>query len=167
MIIEKYNKINILKLQNDLNEIVFNYIDSSQKWDKAYSALDELMSTTIGHFQSSVKKDQINTLPANTYWVLFLNNVSRLIYFHTIAYKEAKANSSELSKETVLSLIQHAVKCLPNTKHEENQQFLEEIKQTVEQLGGSVEEIDKIAQKNNDDPRSCLTAFSEYCELYK
>lgn len=163
---EKYKKINLIQLQNDVSDIVFNYIDTSQNWEKAYSYLDELLNTTVNHFQNSNSKGQMDSFISNTYWVLFLNIMSRLIYFHTISYKEMKKNSSELSKENVLSLICYAAKCLPNTKNEDNQQFFEEMKQTVEQLGGSVEEFEKIAQKNNEDPTSCFAAFKEYCELY-
>lgn len=163
---DQYTKFNLLQLQNDLSEIVFDYIDTSQKWDIAYQKLDELLNKTIGHFQSSEQKEEIKSLTENTFWFLFLNNVSRLIYFHTLAYKEMKAKTSEFSKETVLSLVQHAVKCLPNTKHEENKQFIEEVKVTVKQLGGSIDEIEKIVQKNNQDPMISIVAFREYCKLY-
>lgn len=163
---EQYNKINILQFQNDLNEIIFDYIDTSQKWDKAYLKLDELLNKTLGHFQSYEQKEEMKSISEDTFWFLFLNNFSRLIYFHTLAYKETKAKSSELSKEMILSLFHYAVKCLPNTKHENNKQFIEEVKRTVEQWGGSTDEIDKIVQKNNQDPNSCIASFHEYCQLY-
>lgn len=167
IISEKHNRINLLQFEKELDDIIFNYIDTSQKWDKAYSELDKLLNDTIGHFQSSENGEEMITDSANTYSVIFLNLMSRLIYFHTLSYKEMKADTSELSLDNVLSLLSYSVKCMPNTKYEDNQLFLDEIKETIAKFGGSVEEIDKIAEKNNQDPNSALQSFKEYCQLFK
>lgn len=163
---KKGKNLNLLQLQNEMNEIVFNYIDTTQKWEKAYTHLDDLLNVAIEHFQSHIKKELKHKLTSDTYSVLFLNIVARTIYFLTIAYKEMKKNNSELYKDNALSLLLHSVKCLPNTKNEENKQFLNEIKELAEQLGGNVEEVEKIAEKNNQDPTHCFQSFDKFCELY-
>lgn len=163
---EKTKKINLLQFEKELDDIIFNHIDTSQNWNKAHAKLDELLNETIGHIQSSINDEHINLESANTFWVIFLNLMSRLIYFHTLSYKEMKADTSELSMDNVLSLLTYAVKCLPNTKYEDNQLFLDEVKDTVAKFGGNVDEIDKIAEKNNQDPTSALISFKEYCQLF-
>ncbi len=75
----------LAQLQEKVDEIIFDYIDTSKNWGKAYKGLNNLFQQTVQFYEKYV--DENNIPEANVYWTLFLDVVGRLIYFKTLAEK--------------------------------------------------------------------------------
>ena len=74
------NVLNLADLQQQMDEAIFDYIDSKPNWDKAYILLDEMLEQTTKYFLTVVESKG-NLPKSTTYWILFMELNAKLIYF--------------------------------------------------------------------------------------
>lgn len=161
------NTLNLFQLKERMEESVFNYIDTIQKWEQAYASLDELVTISVKYFDDYMKMN--GEIPkGNTFWVLFMSVASKLIYFHTIAYFHLKGNErAEIQKE-VLELLTIAANCIPEVQKEANVEFLKEIAISYEEIAlNNVKKghFEKIILTQNNRIKDCLNNFTEFTKL--
>lgn len=158
------NVLSLFQLEARMDEIVFDYIDTSQKYETAKAKLDELVNSMVEYFSDHVKVN--GDLPkGNTYWVLFMNVASKLIYFHTISYYHLKVEQKEDVKNEVIELLRIAANCLPNVHEEGNAEFLDEVAKSFEEIQpdhGKHGDFKKMILDQNNRPKDCFEAFLKY-----
>ncbi|KGR86391.1 hypothetical protein CD30_19010 [Ureibacillus massiliensis 4400831 = CIP 108448 = CCUG 49529] len=160
--------LNLLKFKEDMDEIVFNYIDTTQKWEKAYSQLDELLNGAVDYFNSHITG--VGMPKQNTYWVLFMDITSKLIYFHTLAYQQLKMIQNEDVTKEVLQLYLVAANCIPDVQKLANAEFLMEVAHSYEELklyNDKQGEFEKVLLKQNNSADKCIQAFYEFTKSFK
>lgn len=160
------NFLNVVQLQERMDDTVFNYIDTTQKWEKAYASLDDLLNQAVTFFKDYVVRSNGELPKSNTYWNLFIGITSKLIYFSSISYYHLNNKQQHDVKKQVLRSLTYAANCLPEVRNELNHEFLKEISQSYEEIElyqntkGAFEEM--ILTQNNRF-EECLKSFYEYC----
>ena len=153
--------LNLAELQQQMDEAIFDYIDSKPNWDKAYILLDEMLEHTTKYFLTVV--DSNGGLPkSTTYWVLFMELNAKLIYFTTLALKNRTQKSNGITDELLANRFEIASKCLTNIDTEENEQFLQEIKASFNEVS-SREDYEGLKERN---VQSCIEQFYEFAKAY-
>ncbi|MBD8026795.1 hypothetical protein H9636_08995 [Ureibacillus sp. Re31] len=156
--------LNLVELNDRMEEIVFNYIDTTQNWKKAYTNLDELVKSAVNHFNHVVQAN--GELPKeNTYWVLYMNVVCKLLYFHTISNYHLQMNIDQDVKKEVLNLLTVAANCIPDVHMEDNAEFLKELAtsyENIELYNGKQGEFEKMIVAQNNRVIDCIKTFSTY-----
>lgn len=159
--------LNLVQLKDEMDEIIFNYIDTTQKWEVAYSLLDELLKSAVDYFNRYVKA--YGELPKeNTYWVLFLDIVSKIIYFHTIAYYQLNVKQQQDVKEQTIQLLTTAANCIPDVNKEVNAEFLNEIASSYDKIQASIGEqgaFEKMIINQKNRASDCIKEFEKFSEL--
>jgi hypothetical protein len=118
--------LNLAAMNERTDEIVFDYIDTKPNWEKAYTNLDALLEESVKFFLDYVK--QTGELPkAKTYWSLFLDLNTKLIYFSTLALSKNELKSKGISESVLANRFQFAINSLTNVHTEEGEQFLQEM----------------------------------------
>ncbi|MED3662645.1 hypothetical protein NST62_07815 [Ureibacillus sp. FSL K6-8385] len=154
--------LNLVQLQEELDGILFDYIDTSQKWDSAYNELKQLLEELIAYFKNYLRKND-GKLPDNEmYWSLFMDITSRIIYFKTFAYMNLLNDINEEQKEAIKQALHDAAGCLPNVQGR-NMEFFQEISQTYHQLFQEKDDFEKYYYDKNNSLHDCLEYFNEYC----
>ncbi len=152
------NIINLAQLQEKLNETVFNYIDSSQQWDKAYKELENLVHQVVEYFNNWVNKE--GQLPkANTYWTLFIDIASQLLYFYGLAWQHVMPEQDKEVKDKIGNIYTVAANCMPDVKSEERQMFFEEIAKSYLQLNLAEEGPLELHPRTIN---NCIETFYKY-----
>ncbi|MFC7684569.1 hypothetical protein [Ureibacillus sp. GCM10028918] len=153
----------LLQLKEQLDEIVFNYIDTSQKWEVAYSKLDSLLENVTAYYDSYMEANG-DKPKENTTAVLFLNVSYKLIYFHTISFYHLKETNQEVVKERVLELLTLAANCIPDVNKENHIAYLQEIAASFEEISniqGKQQEFEKLNLERNSSIVDCFDTFSK------
>src|SRR5690554_4918576 len=97
------NILNLVQLQEELDGILFDYIDTSQKWNQAFERLEELLRQTISYFTSYVRNE--GKVPeGNVFWALYMDIVAKIIYYKTLSYMNLESNSVEKKDEIIKAL---------------------------------------------------------------
>lgn len=157
------NFLNLVQLQEQLDGILFDYIDTSQKWDKAYEEIDYLLIELITYFNTQIQRSNGNLPEGDVYWTLFMDIASRLIYFKSVALMNLVGNNSAEQKVMIKNALHEAANCLPNVQSR-NLDFLQEISQTYGQIfGDSQREFEQIYLEKNNSLKDCLASFNQYC----
>ena len=153
--------LNLAELQQRMDEAIFDYIDSKPNWDKAYILLDEMLEQTTKYFLTVV--DSKGELPkSTTYWVLFMEINAKLIYFTTLALKNRTQKSNGITNELLANRFEIAAKCLSNIHTEENEQFLQEIKASFNEVS-NLEDFKGLNERNVE---LCIEQFYEFAKAY-
>lgn len=137
--------LDIVKLQEKMNTIVFDYLDTSNNYPKAMRELNPLY-TQVTTFYKEYVDSKAGELPgANTYWHLFIDCSAKLCYFLA---ESMYYSSNELQKtpEKVEQLLTIAAFSLPSIEQEENEQLLLAIFALYSEV---VEDEEKIASLRN------------------
>lgn len=118
--------LDIVKLQEKVDSIVFDYIDTSNNYKKAMRELNQIYTQVTTFYKDFIDGRNGEIPPINTYWCLFLNCSAKLCYFLASATYYA---SNELQKTPgkVEKLLEIAARTLPNIEREENEEFLTAI----------------------------------------
>ena len=162
MTISISNKLlNLAELQQRMDEAIFDYIDSKPNWDKAYILLDEMLEQTTKYFLTVVESKG-NLPKSTTYWVLFMELNAKLIYFTTLALKNRAQKSNGITDELIANRFEIASKCLTNIHTEENEQFLQEIKESFLEVS-SRQDYEGLNERTVE---SCLEQFYEFAKAY-
>ncbi len=155
------NVLNLAELQQQMDETIFDYIDSKPNWDKAYILLDEMLEQTTKYFLNAVDSKQGLPTPT-TYWVLFVELNAKLIYFTTLALKNRTQKSTGITDELLASRFEIASKCLTNIHTDENELFLQEIKESFNEVS-SREDYKGLKERNIE---SCIELFYDFAKSY-
>ena len=158
--------LDIVKLQEKMNSIVFDYLDTSSHYTKAMRALTPLYTQATTFFKEYIESKAGELPKANTYWHLFIDCSAKLCYFlaASIYY-----SSNELQKtpEKVERLLAIAASSLPSIEQEENEEFLSAIFALYSDV---VEDQDKVAALRENvlaqkgDAKQCLQQFKVFVE---
>ncbi|RUL57109.1 hypothetical protein [Lysinibacillus antri] len=163
------NALNILSLKESMDEIIFNYIDTSKNWEKAYSSIGELLDDAVEYFSNYVKGNNGQLPNENTYWVLFMDLTSKLLYFQTLAFFRLKLQRKEVVSEEIKTLFLLAANCIPDVQKIVNAQFLNEVGRTYEEIelyDGKEGGFERLILKQNNRAKDCLEAFSNYIHKF-
>lgn len=149
--------LNITAIEEQLNQIIFEYIDTSENWQKAVTELSEIERELEQFFITSIDNNNGSLPKGNAYWYLFLDIVSKLLYFKGLAKaKLYKDNEKEIVK--VIEAWKASLLILPNNQLENNRAFLEEIVKSIETLINETVEIEGTTIQRN------LQAYNQYLE---
>lgn len=155
------NILNLVQLQEKLDGVVFDYLDTTQNWKKAFVELDALLKQAISYYQQQVEEKKRNLPKGNVYWVLFMDIASKLIYFRTVAEKNLIDLSDATNKDHILFNLKVAANCLPNVQ-KGNSEFLQEIAQSYEEIElfeGQRGAFEQFYFSQNNSIEQCLENF--------
>ena len=157
----------LLQIKEQLDEIVFNYIDTSQKWEVAYTKLDALIEKATIYYNGFM--EAYGDKPKeNTTAILFLNISFKLIYFHTISFYHLKETNQEVVKEQVLELLTLAANCIPDVQKENHAEYLNEIAKSYEEISqvkGKQAEFERSILEQNNRIGDCFNFYSKASSL--
>ncbi|MEK5332101.1 hypothetical protein [Lysinibacillus sp. FSL W8-0992] len=158
--------LDIVKLQEKMNSIVFDYLDTSNNYTKATRALTPLYTQATTFYKEYLVARAGELPKANTYWHLFIDCSAKLCYFlaASIYY-----SSNELQKtpEKVARLLTTAARSLPSIEQEENEELLAAI---IALYGDVIENSDQVAALRDEvlaqkgDVKQCLQQFKLFVE---
>lgn len=161
------NAGHLLQIKEQLDEIVFNYIDTSQNWKVAYLELDSLLDKAAILY-SGFKEANGDRPRENTNAILFLNVSYKLIYFHTISYYHSIETNREAVKAQALELLTLAANCIPNVQKENHAEYLSEIAKSYEeisQIQGKKQVFEKTILEQNNKIVDCLNSYLKASSL--
>nr|WP_106780092.1 hypothetical protein [Lysinibacillus timonensis] len=161
----KNGLLNLPQLQAKMDEMVFDYIDSSQKWEKAYKGLDNLLQQTVSNFANYIDRQNGSFPESNVYWNLFADILAQLIYFKTLAQKQISDMKIPEVKEYILYSYTVAAKCIIHFQ----EHLLDEISKSfedVELLNGKEGAFKEAIKNANNDLDKCLKQFYEFSISY-
>lgn len=154
----KNNILNLAELQEKLNRVVFDYVDTTQKWDTAQENLQQLQSQMVVYFEQYVSRNE-GTLPSgNPYWVLFLDLASRLIYFNNLVKQNLLSNIDEAMQNEIANAYEISAKIYPYKQSEEGDEFLDEIEKSLQQITDGTRLVDKSSYPLS----KCIENFHDY-----
>jgi len=158
--------LDIVKLQEKMNSIVFDYLDTSNNYKKAMRALTPLY-TQVFTFYKEYLEARAGELPkANTYWHLFIDCSAKLCYFLAASIYYS-SNELQQTPEKVERLLLNAAYSLPSIEQEENEELLTAI---IALYGEVIEDEEKVTALRNNvlaqkgDVKQCLQQFKLFVE---
>lgn len=158
----KNDLLNLPSLQLKMDTIVFENIDTKPNWSKAFEQLDELLHRVANNFNDYLSKND-GELPSNTtYWTLYMDIASKLLYFTGLAHANLTAEDDVDARAHVVKLYELSASCIPNAHTENNEELLQEIQKSVHQLSG--EEVKLTVADNME---QCIKAFKQFADSYK
>lgn len=158
----KNDLLNLPQLQLQVDTIVFDYIDSTQNWSKAYAQLEDLLQKVVQNFNGYIARNEGELPKASTYWILFMDIAAKLLYFTGLAkFHLIDAGDQEASVQ-VFELYKASAGCLPNALLEENEEFLSEIQKSMEQLTNQPTEI-----VTSEKTVTCIETFYALSKTFK
>lgn len=158
----KSELIDLLGMREKMDVIVFDYIDTSQHWQKALKGLSFLFNQVMSHFKSYVKNNDGQSPTANSYWLLFADVSAKLAYFTALAtYELHNEQGGEINSEDLERLLFIAGYSLPAIENEENESLLEQIfelykKLPIQGIEKKVIEFEETVQKNNGNLKAAI-----------
>ena len=154
----KNNILNLAELQEKLNRVVFDYVDTTQKWEKAQENLQQLQSQMVVYFEQYISRNEGALPSGNPYWVLFLDLASRLIYFNNLVKQNLMSDLDEATQNEIANAYEISAKIYPYKKSEESDEFLDEIEKSLQQITNSTRLVDKSSYPLSQ----CIESFHEY-----
>lgn len=159
--------LDIVKLQEKMNSIVFDYIDTSNNYIKAMRELKPLyMQVTI--FYKELIDSRAGELPStNTYWHLFIDCSARLCYFLALSTYYASNELQEIP-EKVETLLDIAARALPNIEQDENEEFLIAIFALYAKIvrdESKVATLREVVFTEKGAVKKCLQQFKQFVDV--
>ncbi|MEE3805797.1 hypothetical protein V2H29_02420 [Lysinibacillus fusiformis] len=158
--------LDIVKLQEKMNAIVFDYLDTSNNYPKAMRGLNPLYSQVTTYYKEYVDHRSGELPSANTYWHLFIDCCAKLCYF-LAASTYYSSNALQKTPEKVERLLTIAAYSLPGIEQEENELLLTDIFALLKEVLEDEEKMTTIrnevlAQKG--DVKQCLEQFKAFVD---
>ena len=154
----KNNMLDLRELQERLDNAVFEHIDTAQNWNKAQAKLHPLYSQATEYFKGVVERNEGVMPKENSYWMLFMHTISRLLYFENLVKHNSSSALDEDAQQRIADGYITAAKILPNCQAEDNDEFFGEINKSLQQLTGG-----KMAVEKTTNPLSvCFQEFYRY-----
>ncbi len=161
----KKGLINVAQLQGKVDELIFDYIDTSKNYGKAFKGLNNLFQQTVKFYVSYINEHKGSIPEGNVYWTLFADVTARLIYFKCISEKQLTNLQTDEDVENTLEGYLVAANCLPNTGSITERFLLDEISESYEEIilldGVKGRFKQSIIEKNNS-IRNNLTHLYQY-----
>lgn len=158
----KNDLLNLPKLQLQVDNIVFDNIDTKPNWSKAYERLHALLQKVSSNFNTYIAGNDEAMPKASTYWTLFMDIAAKLAYFTGLAHSHLIAENDAEAKAGIIELYQISACCLPNATLEDNEEFISEVQKSYEQLTGKPLQVE--ATKNTI---TCFEKFYTFTKSYK
>ncbi|MFJ7734323.1 hypothetical protein ACIQXF_20950 [Lysinibacillus sp. NPDC097231] len=158
--------LDIVKLQEKMNAIVFDYLDTSNNYPKAMRQLNPLYIQATTFYKEYVDNRAGEIPSANTYWHLFIDSCAKLCYF-LAASTYYSSNELQQTPKKVERLLKIAAISLPNIEQEENEQLLSAIFALYSEI---VEDEEKITLLRNEvltqkgAVKQCLQQFKQFVD---
>lgn len=115
--------LDIVKLQEKMDNIVFDNIDTSNNYKKAMRELSQIYTQVTTFYKDFIDGHAGELPPKSTYWYLFIDCSAKLCYFLALATYYA-SNELQTTPLKVEKLLETAARTLPNIEKEENEEFL-------------------------------------------
>ncbi|CAM5195404.1 Dimeric dUTPase (All-alpha-NTP-PPase superfamily) OS=Ureibacillus acetophenoni OX=614649 GN=SAMN05877842_102309 PE=4 SV=1 [Ureibacillus acetophenoni] len=161
----KNGLINVAQLQEKVDEIIFDYIDTSKNWAKAHKGLNNLYQQTVRFFVDYVDNQNGSIPKGNVYWTLFAEIVARITYFKTLAERHLKDLQTDVDVENIIKGYSAAANCLPNVKVIKEHDLLDEISESFEEIhlqDGVKGNFKQSIIENNNTIQENLKAFYHF-----
>ncbi|WP_155591719.1 hypothetical protein [Lysinibacillus cavernae] len=158
--------LDIVKLQEKMNAVVFDYLDTSNNYPKAMKELNPLYIQVTAYYKEYIENRSGELPSANTYWHLFIDCCAKLCYF-LAASTYFSSNALQKTPEEVEQLLKIAAYSLPSIEQEENELLLTEILALLTEVLADEEKVTTIrnevlAQKG--DVKQCLQQFKLFVD---
>lgn len=164
MTIEMKNELlNLPTLQSKMDNIVFDYIDSKPNWSKAYELLDALLHKVANNFNSFVAKNDGEMPTPSTYWMLYIDIASKLIYFTSLAHSNLITEEDADARAHIVQLYEIGASCIPNALLETNEELILEIKKSISDLNGQQHVELQLAENS----AQCINSFYNFTKSYE
>lgn len=159
--------LDIVKLQEKVNGIVFDNMDTSNNYRKAMRDLNQIYTQVTTFYKDFIDGRDGEIPPANTYWYLFIDCSAKLCYFLATATYYA-SNELQKTPEKVEKLLEAAARTLPNIDQEENEEFLTAVLSLYTEIVGDESKMillreEVLAQKGN--VKHCLQQFKDFVDI--
>lgn len=158
--------LDIVKLQEKMNAIVFDYLDTSNNYPKAMRELNPLYIQVTTYYKEYINQRAGELPKANTYWHLFIDCCAKLCYF-LAASTYYSSNALQETPEKVEHLLTIAAYSLPSIEQEENEQLLEDIMALLTEV---LEDEEKVTNIRNEvlsqkgEVKQCLQQFKLFVD---
>lgn len=119
----KRDHLDIVKLQEEMDSVVFDYIDTSSNYKKAARELNQMHTQVTTFYKDFIAGRAGEIPPSNTYWFLFIDCSAKLCFFLATAIYYS-SNELQETPIKVEKLLETAARTLPNINQEENEEFL-------------------------------------------
>ena len=163
----KREHLDIMELQEKMDRIVFDYIDTSNNYRKAMRDLNQLYTQVTSFYKDYMDEYTDEIPPSNTYWFLFIDCSAKLCYFLAASIYYA-SNELQETPQKVEQLLETAARCLPNLEQEENEEFLKAIfnlyAEIVADETQTVQLRDEVLEQNGN-VTQCLKHFKQVAQL--
>ncbi|MEK4628032.1 MAG: GTPase [Solibacillus sp.] len=160
----KNDLLNLPSLQQQVDTIVFDYIDTKPNWSKAFEQLDELLQKMAVTFNNYVERNEGELPKSSTYWVLFMDIASKLLYFTGLAHSNLINEKDEEAKAHIVNMYKLSAVCLPNPIREENEEVLSEIQKSIAYISAQ-EPVAELSTACSTD--ECIRKFETFAKSYK
>ena len=158
--------LDIVKLQEKMDAIVFDYLDTSNNYPKAMRELNPLYIQVTTFYKEYVA-NRVGEIPdANTYWHLFIDCSAKLCYFLAASIYYS-SNALQKTPEKVEQLLTIAAYSLPSIEQEENAQILSAIFALYSEVVNDDEKADSLKNTVLDQKGSvkqCLQHFNQFVD---
>ncbi|KGR83451.1 hypothetical protein ACTHQ8_01400 [Lysinibacillus odysseyi] len=154
----KTNVLNLEELQEQLNHVVFDHIDTALNWERAQSKLQPLYSQAVAYFKETVEQNDGAIPKENSHWMLFMHIASRLVYFENLIKQNMSASLDEASLDQITEGYVAAAKILPNCQSDYNEEYFNEINKSLQQLTEGKAAVEKVSAPLSE----CLQTFYRY-----
>ncbi|MFJ7950046.1 hypothetical protein ACIQZG_00800 [Lysinibacillus sp. NPDC096418] len=159
--------LDIVKLQEKVNSIVFDNIDTSDNYRKAMRDLNQIYTQVTTFYKDFIDGHDGEIPPANTYWYLFIDCSAKLCYFLATATYYA-SNELQKTPEKVEKLLEAAARTLPNIEQEENEEFLTAILSLHAEISDDEIKTTLLREevlKQKGTVKQCLQYFKQFVYL--
>lgn len=158
--------LDIVKLQEKMNAIVFDYLDTSNNYPKAMRELTPLYTQVTTYYKEYIDQRAGELPSANTYWHLFIDCCAKLCYF-LAASTYYSSNALQKTPEKVECLLTIAAYSLPSIEQEENEQLLTDILALLAEVLEDEEKTTTIRDEvlsQKGDVKNCLKQFKLFVD---
>jgi len=159
--------LNVAQLHEKVDEIIFDYIDTSKNWGKGYKGLNNLFQQTVQFYVKYV--DENGNPKSNLYWTLFLDVVGRLVYFRTLAEKHLTDLPTNENVDNFIKGYVVAAACLQNANTNQEHELLDEINESFKEIHPSNSEkgiFNHSILENTNSLEEVLLEFYNYCSTF-
>lgn len=158
----KNDLLNLPSLQLKMDTIVFENIDTKPNWSKAFEQLDGLLHKVANNFNFYIAKNDGELPSSTTYWTLYMDIASKLLYFTGLAHANLIAEDDMDARAHVSKFYELSASCIPNAHTENNEELLSEIQKSIYQLSG-----EEVKLTVADNVEQCIKAFKKFAESYE
>lgn len=150
--------LKVSEIEDHLNQVIFECIDTSEKWERVEKELAEIEREMEQFYVKIIDENSGEVPKENSFWHLFLGVVSKVLYFKSLAMASLNEGNEKLAPKLKMAMVT-AIETLPNKQTEENEEFLNEISNTIRRLFSEEVEIKPTTIKDS------LASYKNYLEI--